>query len=225
MWEGKQKAVTFSYDDGILQDQRLIELFDYYHVKGTFNLNSGIQSNANSFNKNGITIKRRNIDEIRHLYQGHEIAVHCLTHANLPDYNAATIRNEVFMDKNNLQQISGYEINGMAYPYGCYNDLVVNIVKECGLRYARTIESSREFSIPGDLFRFRPTCHHNDPEISNLVDKFIHTQSNEPQLFYIWGHSYEFDIDQNWNHIENILDKLSGHKDVYYGTNSQVLLI
>lgn len=37
---GKNRAMTFSYDDGVVQDRRLVELFNRYHVKGTFNLNT-----------------------------------------------------------------------------------------------------------------------------------------------------------------------------------------
>ena len=37
---GKLKALTFSYDDGVEQDVRLIEIFKKYGLRGTFNLNS-----------------------------------------------------------------------------------------------------------------------------------------------------------------------------------------
>ena len=33
MFGGKMKAVTFSYDDGVLQDKRLIEILDKYGLK------------------------------------------------------------------------------------------------------------------------------------------------------------------------------------------------
>ena len=36
----KKKAVTFSFDDGVTQDIRLIELLNKYGLKATFNLNS-----------------------------------------------------------------------------------------------------------------------------------------------------------------------------------------
>lgn len=42
-FNGKKKAITFSYDDGVTQDIRLIELLDKYGLKCTFNLNSGLQ--------------------------------------------------------------------------------------------------------------------------------------------------------------------------------------
>ena len=41
MFNGKMKAVTFSYDDGVMQDVRLIEILDKYNLKATFNLNAG----------------------------------------------------------------------------------------------------------------------------------------------------------------------------------------
>ncbi len=40
MFNGLNKAVTFSYDDGVTQDIRLIEMFNRYGLKSTFNINS-----------------------------------------------------------------------------------------------------------------------------------------------------------------------------------------
>ena len=51
MWNGKMKALTFSYDDGVEQDIRLIEILDRYHLRGTFNLNPGLQSPEHTFQK------------------------------------------------------------------------------------------------------------------------------------------------------------------------------
>lgn len=42
MWNGKKKAVTFSYDDGIVYDKHLVEILNKYGLKCTFNLNSGV---------------------------------------------------------------------------------------------------------------------------------------------------------------------------------------
>ena len=40
-WKDKYlKAVTFSYDDGVTQDIRMINLLNKYGLKATFNLNS-----------------------------------------------------------------------------------------------------------------------------------------------------------------------------------------
>ena len=56
MWNGKLKAVTFSYDDGVMMDKRLVEIFNRYGMKATFNLNSGLLSYANCFEKDGVDI-------------------------------------------------------------------------------------------------------------------------------------------------------------------------
>ena len=39
---GLRKAVTFSFDDGVRQDLRLMDLFRTHGIKATFNLNSGL---------------------------------------------------------------------------------------------------------------------------------------------------------------------------------------
>ena len=59
-----------------------------------------------------------------------------------------------------------------------------------------------------------------------LAEKFIKAEPKEDEqmLFYVWGHSYEFDVDDNWEYMESILKKLAFHDDIFYGTNSQVLL-
>lgn len=64
------KQLTFSYDDGVLQDIRLIELFDRYGMKATFNLNSDLFETA--------PLGRAHVKEkdVRKVYAGHEIAVH-----------------------------------------------------------------------------------------------------------------------------------------------------
>lgn len=51
-----KKMLTFSYDDGIYQDERLVEIFNKYGMKATFNLNTGIQSPESNFEIEGIKI-------------------------------------------------------------------------------------------------------------------------------------------------------------------------
>ena len=58
MWNGKKKAVTFSFDDGIEQDVRAIEILDKYGLKATFNLNSGKFGTSYPFEWNGRNIER-----------------------------------------------------------------------------------------------------------------------------------------------------------------------
>ena len=219
-----QKALTFSYDDGVEQDRKLLEIFNKFGLKSTFNLNSGMQSYANVWeHPKGLLIHRMNTEGLKELYQGHEIAAHCLTHADLPKYDEDTIRNEILEDKKNLEERFGQPVVGMAYPFGTYNDTVVDIARACGIRYSRTVERTGNFGLPEEPLTLKPTCHHNDADVMDLIDRFLASDSEEPQLFYLWGHSYEFDVDQNWDRMEEILKKLSGHDEIFYGTNREVL--
>ena len=111
----------------------------------------------------------------------------------------------------------------MAYPYGTYNDQVVDILKSCGIVYARTVISTEKFSVPTDWLRMPATCHHNNPRLMELAKTFADTTySNSPKLFYLWGHSYEFDQNDNWNVIEDFASYMGGREDIWYATNIEV---
>ena len=111
----------------------------------------------------------------------------------------------------------------MAYPYGTYNDLVVSVVDELGLKYARTIEDNYDTSFQKDLLRFKPTAHFNDPKIHDLIENFLASNSNQPQVLYIWGHSYEFDRDNSWDLIEGFCKFIGGRDDIWYATNIEIV--
>ncbi|MDR1635774.1 MAG: polysaccharide deacetylase family protein [Treponema sp.] len=222
---GKMKALTLSYDDGVEQDRRLIEILNRYHIKGAFNLNSGIQTGANGFVKLDIQIRRMNVRGLKELYAGHEIAVHGLTHPHLENLDEETVRNELEQDKINLERIFGSPVYGMAYPFGTYNDLVVKTVGAAGLRYARGVKSAYSFDIPRDLLTYQPTCKHTDPRLMELAEQFIKLKPAGPQVFYLWGHSYEFDTDRNWQVIEDFCRLMANREDIFYATNAQALLV
>jgi two-component SAPR family response regulator len=41
-------------------------------------------------------------------------------------------------------------------------------------------------------------------------------------MFYLWGHSYEFRRDNNWEIIEKFAEKIGGHSDIWYATNAEI---
>jgi peptidoglycan/xylan/chitin deacetylase (PgdA/CDA1 family) len=218
------KALTLSYDDGVEQDRKLVEILNRYGIRAAFNLNSGVQTGANGFVKEGIPIRRMNVRGLRELYAGHEIAVHSLTHPHLENLDGETIRNELEQDKLNLERIFGSPVYGMAYPFGTYNDLVVKTAGASGIRYARGVKSTSAFDIPGDLLTYQPTCKHTDPRLMELAEEFIKLKPAVPQVFYLWGHSYEFDTDRNWQVIEEFCRLMANREDIFYATNAQALL-
>jgi peptidoglycan/xylan/chitin deacetylase (PgdA/CDA1 family) len=218
------KTVTFSYDDGVEQDRGLVEILNRYHLKATFNLNSGIQSGAGGWYKEDVFIKRMNIRGLPALYEGHEIALHGLTHPHLETLDDETILNELEQDKLNLERIFGKPVRGMAYPYGTYTGRVIRAAREIGLRYARTVDDSLNFDIPSDLMTFRATCHHKNPQLMDLAERFVKLKPEKPQVFYVWGHSYEFEVDRNWHILEDFCRLISGRDDICYCTNADALL-
>ncbi len=227
MFQGYKKAITFSYDDGVTQDQRLIEILDKYGLKCTFNLNSGLLGQAGALvreNKTVAHVKPR-IEEVADIYRNHEVAVHTLTHPFLPNCEEEEIIRQVEEDRIALSNIVGYEVTGMAYPCGGQNndDRVAEIIrKNTGVAYSRTITSSHSFDLQDNLYRFNPTVYHLEKEKTvDLAKQFLELETDTPKLLYIWGHSYEFDMDNSWGWFEELCKMISGKKDIFYGTNRE----
>ena len=157
MWNGKTKAVTFSFDDGVTQDIRLIEIFNKYGLKGTFNLNSEFLGLEGTLDRNGRTVRHDKIpaNKIKEVYNGHEIAVHTLTHPFLPSCADEEIIRQVEQDRINLSNLCGYEVVGMAYPCGGENndDRVAEVIRNnTGVKFARGLTSTYKFD-KQDIFR------------------------------------------------------------------------
>lgn len=230
MWNGKKKAITFSYDDGVSQDVRLVEIFNKYGLKATFNINSELLGKPGKLVRNGVEVRHDKIapEMVNKIYCGHEIAAHTLTHPFLPKMSDEEVIRQVEQDRLNLSELCGYDVVGMAYPGGgpgANHDLrVEKLIREnTGIRYARVVESNGSFKLQNDLIAFCPTVYHlNTDNMFALSEKFLASNSMEPQLFYIWGHSYEFDAWNFWERFEGFCRMVSGKDDVFYGTNREV---
>jgi peptidoglycan-N-acetylglucosamine deacetylase len=224
LWpEGTRKALTLSYDDGVCQDIRLVETFNKYKLKATFNLNSGIQTENNFWINKGKLIKRMDIDVIEKLYRGHEVAVHSLTHPHLEDMPKELLITEIAEDRKNLERVFGYPVRGMAYPFGTYNDTVIDVLKVCGIEYSRTVKQHERFGLPANYLEWHPTCHHKNPKLMELTKAFIENNFGAMSLFYVWGHSYEFDVDENWEVIEEFCQTVGNKEDIWYATNIEIV--
>lgn len=228
-WNGKLKAVTFSFDDGVTQDRRLVELFNRYGLKATFNLNSDFLGTENQLVRNGVQVRHDKVDasEVKSLYQGHEVAVHTLTHPDLTKLSEEEVIRQVEEDRKALSALCGYEVVGMAYPYGTCDKRTAQIIKNnTGVKYSRTVVSTHSFDVQTeDMLIFNPTVYYVEPCLEEIVDAFLALETDKPQLLYIWGHAYEMDAKYiSWEAFERICEKLSGKDDIFYGTNAEVLL-
>lgn len=228
---GKLKAITFSYDDGVTQDVRLIELLNQYGLKCTFNLNSELLGKKGMVCKETQRVAHYKLhpEDVKGVYEGHEVAVHTLTHPNLTQVEDAEIIRQVEQDRLNLSELVGYEVVGMAYPCGRpnNNDHVAQIIREnTGIKYCRTLHCTGSFEPQTNLYQFDPTAYHlRFDELMRLGQEFIELDAKTPQVFYIWGHSYDMDFGaDHWTRLEEFFKLISNKSDIFYGTNKEILL-
>ena len=231
--QNKLKAVTFSYDDGVTQDIRLIELLNKYSLKCTFNLNSELLGKPGILIRENQRISHYKVtpQDVKYVYDGHEVAAHTLTHPFLPAVtDEAEIIRQVEQDRLNLSDLAGYEVVGMAYPGGGINNenRVADIIRRgTNIKYARTTDITDRYDLQSNLYRFNPNvCHIMEYDrMMQMGREFVDLKPDKPQIYYIWGHSYEMDYRPDyWIKLEEFFKLISGREDIFYGTNAEVLL-
>ena len=221
--QGKSKALTFSFDDGEKNDIRLCELFNKYGLKGTFNLNSGLMTKEPSEKSSKVALS-----QIPQVYKGHEVAVHTVHHPFLEKMTSTEIAVEILDDRRTLEEYTGYVVRGMAYPFGTYNDDVIRIAKDLGIKYSRGVHSHYGFSVPTKWLEMPATCHQADEKIFDIAKTFVEESATKDWrstvgwLFYIWGHSYEYRNEDDWARMEKLCSYLSNRDDVWYATNIEI---
>lgn len=211
--ENKRKIVTMSYDDGKIYDRKLVEIFDKYGIRGTFHINAGYLFRP----------ERIEPSELKELYKNHEVAAHGFTHQSLGIAPREQIINELFKDRKELERLTGYPVRGFSYPNGLYSETVKDCLKAVGIEYSRVVETHKNFSIPKDFLEWQGTCHHNQG-LLELAKRFLEQPyKNRPHLLYVWGHSIEFERDNNWDMIEEFCKMISGKDDIWYATNIEIV--
>jgi peptidoglycan-N-acetylglucosamine deacetylase len=212
---GRPKALTLSYDDGREHDRRLVDTLNRYGLRAAFHLNSGF------FDRDGYV----RADEILSLYQGHEVACHTVNHPRLPLASLDQVVAEITQNRRDLESLVQYPVRGFSYPCGGHNHdyRVSSLLPSLGIAYGRTLHNEREFRIPHDLCRWMSTCHHGD-DLMGWAEKFlaIKQPDNEGRLLFVWGHSYEFERDGNWDLIDTFGTRVSGRDDIWYATPIEV---
>ncbi len=207
------KAVTFSYDDGAVSaDTKLVEIFNEYGLKATFNINRADSAYSQ-------------------IYNGHEVASHSKDHLNMfPDAeNVASTEkciNSITGGKEIVESMFGAgSCKGFVWPYGVPNqredfDVLMQTIKD-NYDYCRNTLYTNNFSLPDDWYNWTPTCHHNN--MNNLLDDFLADDSNSLKLFYIWGHAHEFtpDYGGDWSAMENFAEAIS-KENVWKATNGEI---
>ncbi|MBE6553448.1 MAG: polysaccharide deacetylase [Ruminococcaceae bacterium] len=225
---GAAKALTLSYDDAVTEDIRLIAIMQKHGLKGTFNINTSQYISPDfSYPPEKKWGRRMTEAEATALYsqEGVEPALHGYTHSVLSSQPPAQVVYEVMKDRDHLESQFGKIVRGMAYPFGAYNDSVLSCLKSCGIAYCRTTKETHRFDLPADWLCWHPTCHHNDPMLFELTQKFLKEDRSTwltPRVFYLWGHAYEFEQKENWDRIEKFAAEMGDRDDIWYATNIEI---
>lgn len=227
---GKPKAVTFSYDDGAVFDKKLIEIIDKYGIKCTFNIPSAWIGSQDCLSA----------DDIKTLIcdGGHEAAVHCAHHKAPGQFRPIEIIKDVLQNRLELENITGGIVRGMAYPNsgitktenGLSYENIRSYLQDLDIAYSRTLGGdNNSFAMPNDWLAWLPTAHHENAKIFDYIDEFVkfdpsqlYISNRSPRLFYLWGHSYEFEADNNWHVIEDFAARMGGKEDIWYATNMEI---
>lgn len=222
---GLAKAFTLSYDDGVEQDITLIELIRAHGCKCTFNLSSGEYPPEGVVWPDGQIHRRMPYSRCREVYVGDdiEVAIHGTHHPFWDALPTPQAMFDIINDRRELEAQYGRIVRGAAYPFGTYSDDAVEMLRLAGIEYCRTVRSSRSFDLPADWLRLEATCHHRDPELYRLADRFVSAENiRAPMMFYVWGHTYEFEANDNWDVMRGLLDRVCGRGDVWYATNIEI---
>ncbi len=214
---GTKKALIMSYDDGLVQDIKLAGLFNENGIKGTFNLNSALFGQTNTWHRNNapdIIATYVSKDSLLYIYKNHEIAAHGATHLNFLQASDTAIYQDVMADLTLLKTLTNGEIVSMAYPFGNSNEHIAAIVKSTGITNARTVASTHTFDLPSDYLLWHPTCH--DSTALEMVNDYLSLKSNGLSVFNVWGHSWEFDDAKRWDAITTFCRKTGNRKDIWY---------
>lgn len=227
----KYRALTFSFDDGMVEDVWLVNLFKQYGLKGTFNLNSCALDITEDAIPNHVGRQRLSKSQLVELFKdsGMEVAVHGVNHLSLAEMPQTVMIRDVLDDRMRLEDAFGTIIDGMAYANGSLSDEVVDVLKICGIKYARTVVSTLKFDIPQDWLRMPATCHYRNDKLMELADAFLsdypsdlHYIKRLPRLFYVWGHSYEFRETNTYEKMQAFAEKMGTCDSIWNATNIEV---
>lgn len=161
-------------------------------------------------------------EKIPALYKGHEIATHGVKHLTLARCPMTDVVKEILEDRQALEELTGEIVCGHAYPNGSYSPEIKTLLPSLGIHYARIATDTGLYTHPQDFYEWNPTCHHNNRLMYHAKEFLSFDLPRFQYLFYVWGHSYEFDRDNNWYVIEEFCKMIGGREDIWYATNAEV---
>ena len=201
------KYFLLSFDDGTIYDRRFVELLNKYNIKGTFNLNTGLEDFV-WYYEDRFPIRRQILSETVDLYRGHEIASHSLHHHWLNTLTPPQLTREIGEDCAALKKLFDLEEIGFGVPFTACAEREIKIIRKF-VRYIRLSEFADTFELPKDPYHIPIHSLYNDADIREKITRFAESDQ-EDALFVMAGHSYELEVLQHWEYMESLLQFISG---------------
>lgn len=201
------KYFLISFDDGTIYDGRFVELLNKCNLKGTFNLNSGLEDFV-WYYEDRFPVRRQILSETVDQYRGHEIASHSLHHHWLNSLTPPQISREIGEDCEILKNIFGLEEIGFGVPFTACGEREIKIIRKY-VRYIRLSEFAETFVLSEDPYHIPIHALYNDPDIREKITRFAESDL-EDGLFVMAGHSYELEVLNHWDYMEQLLQFISG---------------
>lgn len=209
------KYFLLSFDDGSVYDARLVQLLNRFGIRGTFNLNSGLEDFVWYF-EDRFPVRRQILSETPEQYRGHEVASHSLHHPWLNTLSPPEISREIGEDCRALKEIFGLEEIGFGVPFTACTEREIRLIRRF-VRYIRLSEFAETFALPEDPYHIPIHGLYNDPDIREKIQAFARSDRKDA-LFVMAGHSYELEALNHWEYMEQLLSFVSGFGFEYLTT-------
>lgn len=203
------KLFVFAIDDGTIFDKKVIDIFNRYGIKATFNLNSGLQDFV--WYKDWLEVRRLKLDENKDIYDGHEVASHSLTHPFLTSMSDEDVYKEVKEDIDNLESIFHREITTFSFPFDGFDERTIDIVRRAGISHIILPAIDDSFRLPIDNHHIKVTSWNIDDALLK-VQAFI--KDEKAEIFVYLSHSYDYEYGNSYDKLEELCRIVNENKDI-----------
>lgn len=198
------------WDDGDVDDIKLVEILKRHKAKATFNVNPGGWKSERRLGhlRNGYEVWKLSLDEMKDVYKGFRVAGHTMTHPSLPKIDPEWAMAELVECKKAIERHFGFKETGMAYPGGGvnYDPAVKELARKAGYVYARTTKNSELLLNADDPLELKPQCHFSHADFWEKFEKVRQLDGD----FYFWGHAFELLGEQKaWDELERKIERIS----------------
>ena len=189
----QKMRVVQCWDDGHQNDIPLCDILRRHGARASFNLN------AVNMDQPGKALPLK-----PDVFDGFTVANHSLTHPRLEQVPIATARADIVDGRKRLQDRFGTPVLGFAYPFGTYTPAAMDLLREAGHVYGRTVTHVEQCFPPQDPMAFHPNCHFLAPDFWTRYER-----ARACGVFYFWGHSYEIRTPEMWAAFEAQIARIS----------------